>query len=506
MGRITRNADGSVPRSILVAMMVDPTTLSKAASNWTQPFKDRHCNTIGGWCVKFWRRYGKPPMKHVEQMFAAWADKNRNQADVDLMEELLKGLPGQYQKLAREINSDHMVDVMSKYFTACKIEKAVEAAQGHIAYGEEDKALEKLTSLSRIDLAVEVGFRPFNDPDEITSTFEARRKPLVKYDAGLGEFFGNALERDSFTAFIAPDKVGKSFWLIDVAYRAVQQKKRTAHFLCGDMSKRQIKERLYVRVAEHPRNRPGGIWKPEDPLIVKVPTKIIRPKGQMVGAVVKHVERQFLKPLNEEIAQRAAAKFINAVDGFKPRSRGGKKEDEPECYYRMEVHPSGTLSVSMIRESLMRLAREEGWVVDCVVIDYSDLLAPPADAGRFLSPRDVHHANWMAMSSLRTELHVALVTASQSDAAAYGKVLLDRTNFSEDKRKLSHVSSMVGINQVSDEKSAGVYRLNMIVNRDEDFDITRCCYTGACLQLANPAVVSIFPTKASIYGKGKEDE
>src|SRR6202023_3439179 len=48
------------------------------------------------------------------------------------------------------------------------------------------------------------------------------------------------------------DKTGKSFWLQDVAFRGVCQRKRTLYVEAGDMTRRQLARRLFSRIMRRP--------------------------------------------------------------------------------------------------------------------------------------------------------------------------------------------------------------------------------------------------------------
>jgi hypothetical protein len=69
---------------------------------------------------------------------------------------------------------------------------------------------------------------------------------------------------------------------------------------------------------------------------------------------------------------------------------------------------------------------------------------------------------------------------------------MNRSNFSEDKRKNAHVTGMVGLNQTPDENEMEVMRLNWIVRRGARFTNSECCYLAGCLAIGNPAIRSCF--------------
>jgi replicative DNA helicase len=128
-----------------------------------------------------------------------------------------------------------------------------------------------------------------------------------------------------------------------------------------------------------------------------------------------------------------------------------------------------------------------GWVPDIVVIDYADILAPPAGVAD--NREQINHA-WKQMRSLSQEFHCLVVTATQSDAASYNQWILNRRNFTDDKRKLAHVTSMLGINQTEEEKEFGIFRYNFIASREQKYKETKCVYLASCLSIANIAVRS----------------
>lgn len=98
----------------------------------------------------------------------------------------------------------------------------------------------------------------------------------------------------------------------------------------------------------------------------------------------------------------------------------------------------------------------------------------------------------MSLRRMSTDLHCLVVTATQTNAASYKEETLKMSSFSEDKRKLSHVTGAVGLNTTDDEKRQGLMRWNWIVRREDSFDPGIHCHVAGCLAIANPAVLSTF--------------
>jgi hypothetical protein len=140
----------------------------------------------------------------------------------------------------------------------------------------------------------------------------------------------------------------------------------------------------------------------------------------------------------------------------------------------------------------VRLAVEDnarkGWITDVVVVDYADLLGDPP--GYHKENRDKINANWKAMSDLRLDKNLLLLTATQANAESYGKRTMGKKSFSDDKRKNAHVTAMITINKVDEEEERGVYRLDWLFRRNEAK--APQVHVAGCLALANPAMVSTF--------------
>lgn len=120
-------------------------------------------------------------------------------------------------------------------------------------------------------------------------------------------------------------------------------------------------------------------------------------------------------------------------------------------------------------------------------IDYADILMPINGAAE---SRDQINATWKQMRRMSQERHCLVLTATQTDADSYDTNLIRRRNFSEDKRKFSHVTGMFAINQNEKEKKLGIQRLNWIVLREGEFSEEKTINIAGSLAIANPMIKS----------------
>lgn len=272
--------------------------------------------------------------------------------------------------------------------------------------------------------------------------------------------------------FVAGDcVVHNTFWLVDMAYHGVVQRRRTVFFEVGDLSERQILQRIYCRAAAHPYR--GERW----PLTVKIPTKIHPPKGQdSPGATVEYTTKEFPAPLDYTSAWAACQRMVYRRI----------KSEQP--YLQVATYPNFSITALGVR-SVVETMANRGFVPDVICLDYADLLAPPVG---IREPREQIDITWKQLRALSQEFHCLVVTATQSNAEGFKKHTLDRSNFSGNSRNLAHATAVCGINMTAEEKDQGIVRLNWIAARDKEFSTWRYCYCAGCLAIANPSVCSVY--------------
>lgn len=119
---------------------------------------------------------------------------------------------------------------------------------------------------------------------------------------------------------------------------------------------------------------------------------------------------------------------------------------------RVECFPSGSKSIRDIDGMLDSWEHFSGFLLDVLVIDYADILAPISKREQ---ERDQINETWQAMNQLAQRRNCLVVTATQSDAEGYDKKRLTKKNFSSDRRKNDHVSAQYGITKSPEDKELG---------------------------------------------------
>lgn len=456
-------------RSVLTGLIVNDSFLSKVVRGLKgekSPFESKWSNIIYGWCADYCTKYSKAPRSHIESLLARYANKSHDEESVLVIEKFLSSLDTKYKELARELNEDYLVDVASRHFQNVQL----------IRLGE--KIEEESQTPGGAALEAVQNFRPISFSGSATIhalDLEAWKDALalkeedvlVGYPDALGEFFGPQLCRDAFIAFLAPEKRGKTFWLLDLAWRAAYlNKRKTLYYSVGDLSARQVMTRFIVRSSRRPI----------------AAAEVTKPKR--VSPVVKG---EPLKLKTEKVLYKSR---ISKTEIIAVRKRLKLKSASDVSMFDMVAVPNFTMSASDIEQDLENRARE-GTLPDVVVVDYADILAPEP----FSSAWDFRHqvnATWAVLRRISQKYHILLVTATQSDALSYDTWLMTRNNFSEDKRKISHVTGMAGINQTEEEKKHGIFRINWLALREGVYYETKYVTCAGNLMIGNPAMKSVW--------------
>lgn len=458
---------GTDTRLILTGMITNDAVCGRIAAQWDAKqglFGSDYANLVGNWCTSFYTRYGKAPGKAIEGAFARWAARATQDKDTTtLVERLLTGLSGEYETVAKEQNPEYLIDLAQEHFDNVRARRLATKIEGHLDNGEIEEVKKAIAGWGQVELGGGAGIDVLKDTAAMEQAFADKQEPLITWPGALGEFFADAFERDSFIAFQAPEKVGKSQHLIRTAWQAMKQRRKVAFFSVGDMSQSQVMRRLAQLATRRPYY----------PRTIKYPTDIARAPDDPFATVV-HKDKTYTNVLTWQEASTA----------LKEVNERYVKSNEP--YLKLACYPNGTISVDGIRSVIQNWERS-GWSPDVCIIDYADLLQAPTG---FAETRDKINETWKKLRAMSQQLHAAVITATQADAASYNVAVQRKGNFSDDKRKNAHVTGMIGINQTQAERAVGIQRLNWIVLREGAFTESKCCHIAGCLDICDPAIKS----------------
>jgi hypothetical protein len=268
---------------------------------------------------------------------------------------------------------------------------------------------------------------------------------------------------------MGPEKVGKTFWMIEMAYRALRSGSNVLYFNAGDLTRDDFLKRMYSRIC-HRTYFPG---------VVQVPVGTSGFLEDGIPAEFSEIEHEGVLGTSDLVPHESVL-----------NSRYKRKGPKLRCL----EYSNGELNVQSILNMCSYFRNEINWTADVIIIDYADILGVEPSA-RSYEYRHQINARWMALRALSQLTNTFVLTATQVKRTAYGGKLMDRGDTSEDKRMLAHVNGAIGLNQTPEEKEYGSYRLNWPIVREKDISPNRFLRTAGCLGYSNPLMMYELATR-----------
>lgn len=459
-----KKVESKVEEKIITSMIMSKEFLGQIVPQLDLDLiKANHFKQIAKWCVRYYHKYQDAPRGQIETMYHSWVSKGKAKEEtVEAVHDILEKMSDSYEE-NESINVPYLLDEASEHLSLLKFEQLRDNLDNALLENDHTIAQDTIDSFRAVALGKNKGIDVLRDKESLKNAFSASADPLFAVGSGdTQRFFEHSLARDNLIAVLAPEKRGKTFWCVEFTIRALMARRKVALFEVGDMSESQIIKRIGVRFTGRPMFK-------KDCGRIRVPTKIRKLRGEDVQ--LKYEHRTIEKPTTAKASYEAFQKFMR---------RFGISKDK--TYLMTSCYSNSSINVAGITAQLDRWELENDFVPDVIIIDYADILASEPGIANY-DTRDKVNETWKALRRLSQDKHCLVIAPTQADAASYGLETLTASNFSEDKRKLAHVTGMLGLNQTVDEKQMGVMRLNWIVLRESAFAIDRCLYVGQCLKI-----------------------
>lgn len=476
-------------------------------------FSSQITKTIATWCLKFWAEYQQTPKEHLRDLMESKLRSGEiMEEDEAPLVQLITSLLTE-AKRADKLNVDYLLDTAEDFLRKRKLEITTQDIKAALVSGQVDDAEALIAKYKTVSRTTSQGIDPYLDKDLIQQAFEERAEVLFQMPGALGDLMNQHLCRDCFISFMGPEKIGKTWWMVEMGMQALRQRCNVAFFSVGDMSERQMIMRMMIRLcgksdlpkycgkflmpvldckynqddscSEKCRCCSIGVMGANDKPVLfedasddyKPCTECLREGGQkskFSGAI--WWERKHIKePLTWSEAYQKSQEF---------RKRLGNTQ------IRLVTTPVNTTNVQDIETQLGLWEGLEGFIPDVIIIDYADIMADEPNTSK--ETRDRENARWKALRALSQKYHCLVITATQSNTSSYKSYLIRREHFSEDKRKLAHVTAMFGLNQTTSEKRLGMYRINEVLARESDNDVERTVTVLSSLRMGRPYLSSFW--------------
>jgi len=221
--------------------------------------------------------------------------------------------------------------------------------------------------------------------------------------AGLDKVLGGGLAKGEFLCTIAPTGRGKTMWLINMAYGAIVNRRKTL-FLTMELSEEVINARIVRRVS-------------------KLSRKEIR--------------------LDKEKAQQSVDLFVNIA------------EDLSVIYQKPHM-----VSVPAVSVLVDKFKREFGGL-DLLLIDYLDRLKLPVK-----DPRLGYGYLVDELRDLAVEKNIAVASATQANRASLSAVVVTEEFVGESFKKIENSDVAISLNRSESDEKKNAGRIVVLKNRE----------------------------------------
>jgi hypothetical protein len=438
---------------------------------------------IAGWCLDFYENHKTAPGRNIQDIFIEHRKLDLNDDTADLIEDFLTSISDEYERKDETFNVDYYIKKAELHLRSVSLDNLSKNIKKAVVGGRIEEAEALAKGYERITRIRAQGVDPIFDTKFCVSLFDENSgDKLFSLPGALGKAVG-PLERGWLYAIVGSAKVGKTWWLMLIALRALfsglnvlflslemseKQMGRRIHHYINSLPTRKWAGELLIPVFDCEKNQKGTCNLSQRISNIDLTTKEgmitsfdlqpfnYRPCTACMNTREFACSSWYKKTNKEELTLQQVLKKKEALKRS-AMIRGAR--------FRLIEQPSGKYTMSEFRSHLYNLENYENFVPDVIVTDYAD---------KFKSEnRDYRNGLneiWEGHKGLAQEKNCLVVTASQSNTARSGKDI-GQGSFAEDIRKLNLVDGAMGLNMTPQEKKMGVSRGLIMANRFDDFSL-----------------------------------
>jgi hypothetical protein len=505
--------DLSLEQKIVMAMATETPFLREMVDLYSPGYLTGWATrVVADWCVAHYQKYHQAPGSHLREYYdrlVKTPPPGAAPGDMAILQTYLTRLSSRVNNQNLEpLNLPFLMDEAERLWRTRDLEglseKMRQALQTVEGDQEAEELLRKYRRLERMGLD---GFNPFQDESRIEAMFAEAQESLLLFPGALGDLLNDVCCRDQFIGLMGPEKSGKTFYLLEFFKRACMARCNVALFETGDMSESQLLRRSFSGLCGKPYHRrylgkrekccldcrhnqtgecPRGLGG-TIPIATAADDWTV-PSAVKGFRVCPHTGScQEFVPFVTRVEHDYGGEVMTPEDVRKMQKSMVNHLLKAQVF--VDVKPANTVTMEAIHNKLVSWKEKRGFVPDVIIIDYADILAKERGV---TDEREAQNTRWMWGRRLSQEWHSMVVLATQSDAGSYDAENLSLKNFSEDKRKYSHVTAMLGIHRTLVEHDLQLARLSFMLGRELEFSIRDQVVTIQDLRICNPLAGSFW--------------
>ncbi|KYK24181.1 hypothetical protein AYK24_06635 [Thermoplasmatales archaeon SG8-52-4] len=450
-----------------------------------------HYRPVFQWLVKYYADYQKAPKSTIQKIFDR-KSKNIQEESVEVIETALDRVAEEYVENDSIEPQFIIKEVLISFLREREISDKLEKVQSKLDAGDPDGAEEIYRSYSPISAEDEDDsvIQVFSKEDVKQDWDSQAISGVYRFDGDLGKIIG-PLEKSWLVAVTGIEKVGKSYFLGEIAYQAAIRQKRKVLMMNFELNNRVARSRARRRISQTamPFNA-GRIVFPildcENNQYGTCKLKRKKPLFKKDNEVVYFLQHRKTWKVCTQCMDRAGRKnaartkrYVPTIwfarDRFRVLNKMRFKRALRDNKYfglnnlRIKCFPRFSKTFDETRDFILRYIEKSQWKPEILIYDYLDILASEG----YKDERINIDRSWKKASRLAGELDCLLITADQANKAGRTQRSLDQMSTSESKTKDSHLDVRIAINQTKNEHDLQLARIAVLFHRHAPFSLSK---------------------------------
>ena len=495
-----RKIDTTTEKTIITGMIISDRFLREVKSILrTDLFESPFTRVVSSWCNDYYERYGKAPKKTITAIYESKSrDGSLDEDTSDAIYYFLEDLSERYS-FEEKFNDDYVLDIAEDYFKSRSMVLLVDGVTSSVMEGDVAGAESLIGGFKRIERPSSKGIDLLNDGDAIASSFDTDRNVLFSMPGALGRKL-QPFRRNDLISVVGPAKRGKTWWLQEIGIQALRAQLKVV-FVSLEMTQDQMVQRIYRNILAEPkvkgiiripvfdcllnqtnecdlsqRTCDFGVWDKE--ANKRMPFKDKRVRDYVPCTKCRNNRRVFKQAVWWKELRKEGLDRMNALKKGKLLSKQVRSGN-----FRLVCFPAYSVSVKDIEVYLNNLEYYDNYIADVVLVDSADIMAPENPGMEYR--HQIDHT-WKRLRALAQDRFCMVGTPSHSNKKTLETGRVKAVDVVEDARKLNHVGKMFALNQNAQQKNDGVMNINMLVERDDYFDVREEVVVLQSLDLGRP--------------------
>lgn len=496
-------SDKEIEKRILTGLIVSDKVLSHLFPHiQSDLFELEVSKQVCKWILPYYESYKSAPKGHIKDIFEAEKSNLRKGLDEEIAQFLAK-LSEEYliEGGDETLNDDYIIQRGKDYLKERHLRKTATDINALLDIGKVKEAEELYDQRKNIIRATTYKWvKPLDDPYFVNSVFEDMDEPLFRLKGQLGNLVGD-LHRGWLFAVMGPMKRGKTWDLQDVAFDSLLSRRRTA-YVSMEMKDKHLAPRFYKQMTVsgdiagdyvYPcfdccNNQDNSCNKPIRTNRESCPPSFdpLKPGKYRSCTVCRKIEterKDYLATVWYFVAERPKLSLQDTRNSLKVFQKQFGKN-----LFRMISFPAFSATVEDVEDQLDQLELEEGFIPDTIITDYATIMK---STSIFKDPR--HNVNEIVQhhKRLAQERNALVVTGVQSlgiGRSALTKDMQDESDIAEEARILAAVDVLMSLDQTSEEKEKGIWRMGILEHRWKKFNKRRQVMALQQLELGQPVL------------------